>query len=370
MAQSESYWDLFKSKGVSRRDFIKYCSLTSVYLGLSATMVPKIVQAMETKKRIPVIWLHGLECTCCSESFLRSSHPLTADIILNMLSLEVDDTIQAAAGHQVEEHRENIMKENWGEYILAVEGNVPLKENGAFCTVAGKSFKQILEETAAGAKAVISWGTCASFGCVQAAKPNPTGATPIHKLVKDKPVINIPGCPPIAEVMTGTLTHILTFGSMPELDRLKRPKVFYGRRIHDKCYRRPYFDAGLFVESFDSDEAKQGWCLYKMGCKGPTTSNSCSVMRWNAGVSYPIQSGHPCLGCSEPNFWDTNSPFYTRQANISFLGTNSTADTIGKVAAGVAGGAMAAHAVGTSIQQRKKRKEREQANESQEAKEE
>lgn len=356
MAKSGSYWDDLKSRGVTRREFIRYCTLASVYLGLQSTFVPKIIHAMETKKRIPVIWLHGLECTCCSESFIRSSHPLTADIILNMLSLEVDDTIQAAAGYQVEAHREQIMMENYGEYILAVEGNVPLKENGAFCTIAGRAFGDILQETAAGAKAVIAWGTCASFGCVQAARPNPTGATPIHKIIRDKPVMNIPGCPPIAEVMTGTLTHILTFDSMPELDRFHRPKAFYGRRIHDECYRRSYFDAGLFVESFDSDEAKQGWCLYKMGCKGPTTSNSCSVMRWNGGVSYPIQSGHPCLGCAEPDFWDKNTPFYERQANVAFLGTNTTADTIGKVAAGVVGGAMAAHAIGTGIQQRNKRK--------------
>ena len=111
--------------------------------------------------------------------------------------------------------------------------------------------------------------------------------------------------------MTGVLTYILTFDRLPELDRIGRPKMFYGQRMHDKCYRRPFFDAGQFVESWDDDGARKGWCLYKMGCRGPTTYNSCSTVRWNNGTSWPIGSGHGCIGCSEANFWD-NGPFYER----------------------------------------------------------
>ena len=148
------------------------------------------------------------------------------------------------------------------------------------------------------AAAVVAWGSCASNGCVQAAKPNPTGATPIHKLV-NKPVINVPGCPPIADVMMSVVTHLLVLGQVPELDSLGRPKEFYGRRVHDTCYRRANYDAGLFVESWDDENARKGYCLYKMGCKGPVTYNACSVVRWNEGTSYPIQSGHGCIGCSE-----------------------------------------------------------------------
>jgi len=352
MKKETTYQELLEARGVNRRDFLKFCSLMSVYLGFSSAFVPRIVRAMETKPRIPVIWLHGLECTCCSESFIRSSHPITADIVLNMISLDYDDTLSAAAGHQLEAIRKQIMKEYKGQYILAVEGNAPTKDDGVYCMVNGDSFTNMLKETAADAMAVISWGSCASFGCVQNAKPNPTGATPIHKLIKDKPLVNVPGCPPIAEVMTGVITHLLTFGKLPELDRLKRPKAFYGTRIHDKCYRRPYFDAGMFVESFDDEAANKGWCLYKMGCKGPTTFNACSTVKWNEGTSYPIQAGHPCLGCSEPGFWD-NGPFYTRLADVSFLGTNANADTIGKVAVGAAAAGMAAHAVGTAIKNKK-----------------
>ncbi|NTW50276.1 MAG: hydrogenase small subunit [Chlorobiales bacterium] len=351
MVNKQSFAEIFESRGLSRRDFLKFCGLTSVYLGLAPSLLPQVVNAMETKPRTPVIWLHGLECTCCSESFIRSSHPITADIVLNMISLDYDETLSAAAGHQLEAVRKQIMKDYKGKYILAVEGNAPLKDNGVYCMVAGDSFVNILKETAADAMAVVAWGSCASFGCVQNAHPNPTGAVPVSEVISGKPIVNVPGCPPIAEVMTGVITHLHTFGTLPELDRLNRPKAFYGTRIHDKCYRRPFFDAGMFVESFDDEATRKGWCLYKMGCKGPTTYNSCSKIEWNEKTSFPIGSGHPCIGCSEPGFWD-NGPFYTRRADVSFLGTDSDADTVGKVAVGAAAGAAVAHAIGTTIKQK------------------
>ncbi len=337
-------YDVLKQHGVSRRSFIKFCSMTAAALGLDYTMVPKIVEAMETKQRIPVLWLHGLECTCCSESFIRSSHPLVQDVIFNMISLDYDETLQAAAGHQAEEIRKKIIKEYPGQYILAVEGNAPTKDGGVYCTIAGESFVDILEETAEHAYAVVAWGSCASNGCVQAAAPNPTGAQPVHELITNKPVINVPGCPPIAEVMTGVLTYILTFGKLPELDRFKRPTMFYGQRIHDKCYRRSFFDAGQFVEQWDDDGARKGWCLYKMGCRGPMTYNSCSTIKWNNGVSFPIGSGHGCLGCSEDNFWD-NGSFYNRLSSVPLPGVESTPEEIGKIAAVAAGVGVGAHAV-------------------------
>lgn len=335
-------YEVLEAHGVDRRSFLRFCTLTAAAMGLESKWVPNIVHAMETKPRIPVIWLHGLECTCCSESFIRSSHPITQDIVLNLISLDVDDTLQAAAGFQVEEIRKDIMKKYPGKYILAVEGNAPTKDGGVYCTVGGQTFLQILKETAADAMAVVAWGSCASNGCVQAAHPNPTGAKPVHELISGKPVINVPGCPPIAEVMTGILAYVLTFGRLPELDATGRPKMFYGQRIHDKCYRRAFFDAGQFVEIWDDDGAKKGWCLYKMGCRGPSTYNSCSTFKWNNGVSFPIGSGHGCIGCSENNFWD-NGPFYQRLSGIPIPGIESTPDQIGKVAAVAAGVGVTAH---------------------------
>jgi len=343
-----STWELLREHGISRREFLQFCTMTAAAIGVESTMVPELVRALETKPRIPVMWLHGLECTCCSESFIRSAHPIAQDIVLNMISLDYDDTLQAAAGHQVEEIRRAMIRDMPGEYVLAVEGNAPTADGGVYCTIAGETFEHILLESAAHARFVVAWGSCASNGCVQAAYPNPTGAVPVRKMVFDKPVINVPGCPPIAEVMTGLLTYILTFDRLPELDRIGRPKAFYGQRVHDKCYRRAHFDAGQFVEQWDDEGAQKGWCLYKMGCRGPTTYNACSSMMWNGGVSFPIGSGHGCIGCSEDNFWD-NGPFYERLSGIPVPGIESTPNQIGKWAAGAAAAGVVAHGVSYAI---------------------
>ena len=339
--QSSTY-SVLHQHGVDRRAFLQFCTAMAATMGLEATMLPRIVSAMETKPRIPVLWLHGLECTCCSESFIRSSHPITQDVIFNMLSLDYDETLQAAAGEQCEEIRKKIMTDYKGRYILAVEGNAPTKDGGVYCTIGGRTFLDILKETAEDAHAIVAWGSCASNGCVQNAHPNPTGAEPVKKIISNKPIINVPGCPPIAEVMTGVLTYILTFDQLPELDRNGRPKMFYGQRIHDKCYRRAFFDAGQFVEAWDDEGSHKGWCLYKMGCRGPSTYNSCSTVKWNNGVSFPIGSGHPCIGCSEENFWD-NGPFYHRLSSIPVPGIDSTPDAVGKTLVGLAGIGVAAH---------------------------
>jgi hydrogenase small subunit len=344
----ETFYEVLRRQGITRRSFMKFCSLTATSLGLGSAFTGKIAHALETKPRTPVLWLHGLECTCCSESFIRSAHPLAQDVILSMLSLDYDDTLMASAGTDALAILDEIMVKYKGQYILAVEGNPPLNEDGMFCISGGKPFVEKLRHVATDAKAVIAWGACASYGCVQAAKPNPTQATPIHKVITDKPIVRVPGCPPIAEVMTAVVTYMLTFDRIPDLDRTGRPKMFYGQRIHDKCYRRPHFDAGQFVEKWDDEGARKGYCLYKVGCKGPTTYNACSTTRWNDGVSFPIGSGHGCIGCSEDGFWDKGS-FYDRVTKIHQFGIEANADQVGGALAAVTGTAVAAHAGVTAL---------------------
>ncbi len=343
-----TYYEEVLRKGYSRRDFVRFVSMMTAFIGLEQSAIGQVTKAMETQQRMPVIWLHFQECTCCSESFIRSSHPIVADILLDKISLDYTETLMAASGTQAEEALKNTMTKYKGKYLLCVEGSVPLGADGVYCMIGGKTSLQILEEASEGAAAIIAWGSCASNGCVQSAKPNPTGATPIHKIIKNKPIIKVPGCPPIGEVMAGVIVHYLTFGRIPELDKLGRPKAFYSKRVHDTCYRRPFYDAGLFVETFDDENAKKGYCLYKVGCKGPSTYNACGVMKWNNGTSYPIQSGHPCIGCSEENFWD-NGRLYERGSSFAGFGIESSADTLGKVALGVTGAALLGHAVATNI---------------------
>lgn len=344
-------YENMQMRGYSRRDFIKFCSWIAALIGLESAGVTKIVKALETKPRLPVVWFHFQECTCCSESFIRSSHPIVSDIILDKLSLDYTETLQAAAGKQAEEALHATMAKYKGEYLMLVEGSIPTGDDGVYCCIGGRTSLDILKEAAAGAKAVVAWGNCASAGCIQAAKPNPTDATPVHKLLSGIPVINVQGCPPIAEVMAGTIVHLLAFDRIPQLDGLNRPKAFYSRRVHDTCYRRPNYDAGLFVESFDDENAKRGYCLYKMGCRGPVTYNSCGIIRWNNGVSYPIQSGHGCIGCSEANFWD-NGPFYQHLASFPGFSIESTADKVGVIAGAVTAAGIAAHAISTNIRKR------------------
>ena len=323
--------------------------MAAVALGLGPMGHLEIAHAMETKPYLPVLWINGLSCSCCTESFIRSAHPLASDIILSMIALDYQDTIMAAAGDQAMECFEEAISTYKGRYILAVEGNPPLGEEGMYCIDGGRPFMDKLQRGAAGAKAIVAWGTCASWGCVQAARPNPTQATPIHKVIHDKPIIKVPGCPAIPDVMSNIVAYVLTYDQIPKLDSQGRPEVFYGKRVHDQCVRRAHFDAGQFVESWDDAAASLGYCLYKMGCKGPTTYNACPVTRWNNGVSYPIQSGHGCIGCAEQNFWDHGS-FYSRITNIPQFGTNTTAETVGVAAvAGIGAGVVTHAAISTAV---------------------
>jgi hydrogenase small subunit len=347
----KTFYEELKADGISRKDFLKFCATMATMLGLESSGIGQIARALETKPRLPVIWFHFQECTCCSESFIRTTNPGVADIILEKISLDYQETLMAASGFQAEDAYKAVMKKYPGEYIVMVEGSIPVKDE-AYCCIGGRSALQILEEAAVNAKAVIAWGNCASAGCVQAAHPNPTGAKPVHKVISGKPVVNVQGCPPIAAVMVGVVVHLLAFDRIPQLDHLNRPKAFYSRRVHDTCYRRPNYDAGLFVESFDDENAKRGYCLYKMGCKGPVTYNSCGIIKWNDGTSYPIQSGHPCIGCAEAGFWD-NGPFYRHLPSFAGFGIESTADKIGVGLGIVTVAGIAAHALVTNIRKHK-----------------
>ncbi|HSO07267.1 MAG TPA: hydrogenase small subunit [Pelomicrobium sp.] len=327
-------------RGVSRRAFMKFCAFMTSLMALPPSVAPAMAAALGKSQRPSVLWYPFQECTGCTESLTRSASPTLENLVFDMISLDYQETIMAAAGHQAEELRERLIKENAGKYLLLVDGSLSLKDGGVYSVIGGQTNLQWLEEAAQGAMAVIAVGTCAAYGGIPKANPNPTGAVPISDIVKDKPVVNVPGCPPIPVVITGVLTHFLTFGKLPELDPLGRPKAFFGETIHDRCYRRPFYDQGRFAKTFDDEGARSGWCLYELGCKGPTTYNACATLKWNAGTSFPIQSGHGCLGCSEPDFWDKGS-FYQPLSAARW----GNAATVGAAAAaGVALGAAAAYA--------------------------
>ncbi len=347
-----SLGQVLREQGVSRRAFLKFCAAMASTMALPPAMIPAIAASLEKARRPSVIWLSFQECTGCTESITRSGSATIEDLIFNAISLDYHHTLQAASGHAAEQAREAAMEANHGNYLLVVDGSIPVG-NPAYSTIAGISNLDMLRDTAAGAAAIVAVGSCAAFGGIPKADPNPTGAVSVSDLIDDKPIINVPGCPPIPSVLTGVLVQYLTFG-LPELDDLGRPLAFFGQSIHDRCYRRPFYDKGLFAETFDDEGARQGWCLYKLGCKGPTTYNACATTKWNDGTSFPIEAGHPCLGCSEPDFWDGGSFYKALSTPTGSLGTTAAVALGGGLVAGAALGAVhkARKADAVGLQQR------------------
>lgn len=289
--------------GVSRRDFMKFCSGIAVTMGLPVSLAPKMAEAVTSPKRPPVIWLSGQECTGCVESLLRTHHPTIESLIFDYISLDYSETLNAGSGHQAEEARAKSIEENKGKFVLVVDGAIPVKDGGVYCQIAGKPVLEILNETAPLAAAVIAIGSCAAWGGVPSAAPNPTQATPVHAILKEKniPVINIPGCPPNPYNFLSTVVHFITFNKFPALDDKNRPKFAYGRLIHENCERRPHFDAGRFAKEFGDEGHRKGYCLYQLGCKGPQTYNNCSTLDFCdlGSGAWPVGTGSPCFGCSE-----------------------------------------------------------------------
>ncbi len=319
---------LADKKGVSRRDFMKFCSGMAAVLALPSSFIPKIAEAVSGQKPI-LVWLEYQDCAGDSEALLRATNPTVGDIILDVFSVDYHETIMSPAGHQAEKSLMDVVKNHKGKYFVIVEGSIPLKDDGVYCCVGGRSAVDLAREVCGNALATIAVGTCAAYGGIPAAAPNPTGAVSVKEAVPNATVINLPGCPVNVENLTATVVHYLTFGSLPNTDKYGRPYFAFGKRIHDNCERRGHFDAGQFVREWGDAGHRQGWCLYEMGCKGPETFHNCPTVKYNEGTSWPVQAGHGCIGCSEPHFWDTMSPFYRRLPTAPGFGIEKTADQIG-----------------------------------------
>jgi hydrogenase small subunit len=346
------------SSGVSRRDFLQLCSMLMITApaGLALTKtnsLEKLATAIGGAPRPSVIWLHFQECTGCTETLLRTSAPDVGHLILDVISLDYHETLMAAAGDQAEKALQTAIKKNAGKYVLVVEGSIPLKDDGVYMEVGQKRGIDVLKKTAADAAAIIAIGSCASWGGVQSSGPNPTGAVGVDSIITNKPIINLPGCPPNPYTLLAVVLEYATMGKLPALDSQKRPLFAYSRVIHDSCPRRAHFDAGHFAQAFGDEGHRKGWCLFKLGCKGPLTHASCATRNFNELPDvWPIGIGAPCVGCTEkavgfemPTFQlvdlhslpattpDTYAPVYTAQGHTSPLATG-VAGLIGGVLAG------------------------------------
>ena len=339
--------EVIETEGVNRRDFMKWVSATTATLMLPPMFAPLVAEATELMNRVPVIWIELQDCAGNTEALLRSSAPTVDDLLFDVLSLEFHHALMACAGNDAEHQLDDAVEHFKGKYLLFVEGSIPTAMNGNYGTIgpSGETFQEHLARLSKDAAAVVAVGTCATFGGVPAASPNPTGAVGVMDLVKGKPVINIPACPANPANMVGVVLHYVLTGQVPELDSLLRPKFAFGYRIHDNCERRAHFDAGEFVEEWGDEGAKNNWCLYKVGCKGPMTFNNCSIIRYNDGANWPVGVGRGCIGCSEPDFWDKYAyerPMATARIKAPTGGVEKTVDEFGL-------GLLTATAVGIGV---------------------
>ncbi len=289
------------TNSLDRRDFLKYCSAVAALLGLGSAQAKTVANALTSGSRPPVLWLHFAECTGCSESFLRANKPSVDTILLETLSLDYHETLLAGAGQDVLDTLEAAADKYMGEFFCVVEGAIPTADNGVYGMIGGKTMLSIAENICPKAKAIIAFGNCSSFGGIAAAAPNPTGAKGVREAldIKRQPVVKIPGCAPNPINLVGTFVEYLLKGELPELDDYGRPLFAYRETIHHIC---PYED--------HTPEAEER-CMSDEGCKGRKCKNNCSDVLFN-DESFPMQVGHPCIACSEPEFWDKMTPFYER----------------------------------------------------------
>ena len=338
-------------RGMTRRSFLKLSSAMAAALALPASYAPRIAEAVSAAPRLPVIWLRGQTCGGNTEALLRAADPTFASLLLETLSLEYHQSLFATAGATSTTAISTAMERYPNGYVLVVEGSVPQGAAGAYCLVGGRPVADVIREVAAGATAVIAAGACAHDGGVAGASGGVTDAKGIRDLVGGTEYIALPGCPLNVVNLAAMIVHYLTLREWPARDQVGRPLSAYGSLIHNQCERRPHFEFGEFALSWGDEGAQRGWCLYKLGCKGPESMGNCPTARYGQKTSWNVRAGAGCIGCVTPDFWDAMGPAYGRLPSpipISFLSGLST-DNLGQIVVGGIAGVASAHAVGMTI---------------------
>ncbi len=326
---------------LSRRDFVRLCAGSAAAISMTGFLAPYMSEAVAAGAP-SVIWIQGASCTGCSISLLNTVHPDIKKVLTEVISLRYHPNIMAASGDLAIQEMFKVADE--GNFFLVVEGAVPTGADGLYCTVGEENghhitFENLVTTIGKKANAILSFGTCSAFGGIPATPPNPTNCKPVDQVVKDVPVINVPGCPPHPDWMVGTIAHVLLYG-IPELDTFGRPKMFFSNIIHDNCERRQYFDNGIFARTFG-----EPGCMLELGCKGPIAHCDASTRLFNGGVNWCVKSGGVCIGCTEPQFpgW----PMYERMAEMpTGPATSVTVDQVGIVLGGLAVAGIGGHLVG------------------------
>ncbi|BBB90235.1 MAG TPA: hydrogenase small subunit [Methylomusa anaerophila] len=330
---------------LTRREFLKLCASSAFTMSLGNVLLPFVRQAFAENMvaKPPVVWLELGSCTGNSVSLQNSMNPSLDQVILDMLDIRYHWVFNTAQGEAVVEALYDTLNNEAGKFWLVVEGAVMTAANGQYNHIYMRNGKMVtgmaaLAEFAPKAKYIVAVGSCACFGGPSAAYPNPGGAKSVREAV-NRQVINVPGCPAHPDWMTGTFSHLLMYG-IPDLDAYNRPKMFFGRTIHELCQRRQQFEDGVFA-SFPGESG----CLFKIGCKGPVTHADCPLRQWNGYVNWPVRSGTPCIGCASPGFPDSSMPFYNHLPNFNTPAGALNIKKFGATAAGLGIAAVGAHLI-------------------------
>lgn len=343
--------DALKHRGISRREFVNFCKSMVAALALPPNYIGTVLKALEKANRPILVWLEFQDCAGNSESMLRTSNPTVAEFVLELLSWEYHELIMAGAGKQAEDALEHVVRENKGEYLAVVEGSIPTADDGVYCTIGGRTALEIAKHVCTNSAFNIAVGACAWDGGLVRSNPNPTGAIGLQEAVPGVKVVNLGGCPHNPANTAAVLVHYLTFHDLPALDQFNRPLFAYGNIIHDQCERRAHYDAGRFVEEWGDEGHRKGYCLYKMGCKGPDATYNCPTVRWNDGTSWPVKSGHGCIACASNRFWDTKSPFYERLPSVPGFGVDVDAGKLGLWLTGGMAAGVTLHGIASAVRQ-------------------
>ena len=295
-----------ESLDIAKHEVNSWISMVTANMQLHPNFEQVVQGALCNLNKVPIVWLELADCSGNSEAFIKSTNPAIEDLIFDYISLDYHELLMSASGDQSETILEDIIENQKGEYILIVEGAVPMAMDGKYLRIGpkGETGIQLLQKCAKDAALVIAVGSCALDGGIVAATPNPTGAVGVSEALKRSDIINIPGCPTNPTNIVGTLLSYVMFEELPALDKFNRPLWAYEGRVHDNCERRGHYELGEFVQEWGDIGAKKGYCLFEMGCKGPYTNVNCPTMKFNSGTSWPIQAGHGCMGCVEMGFVD------------------------------------------------------------------
>lgn len=270
-----------------------------------------------------LLWLQAGACGGDTMSLLCADSPPLEGLVKEGLSLLWHPSLSTDSPHRLRRMIADIIAEKIPLDILCIEGSVITapRNMGWWDPLDGRGKKDVIAELARAARHVLAVGTCAAYGGVHAAPPNPAdcvglqfdrgtpgGLLPVAwRSRSGLPVINLAGCPTHPNTITKTLAFLLR--SLPlKLDEWQRPRAFFTTTVHQGCTRNEYHEYDIEDDALGG----RGCLFFNLGCQGPLTLAGCNQELWN-GRSSKTRAGVPCFGCTSPGFPRQGDLFHTEK---------------------------------------------------------